>query len=223
MSRRILFRVLAASAALIATQAAADPECFGESCRLLETGESAVVSPLDAGEAAAPEAHAAAPETGVAAPKPSPAKALPQMAADPVVRAPAPPVPTLVVETKPPREPVRPAPAKILARTAAAPEVRVPVPPVQTLAAETSTTREPARLTPRYLKDAPPAPAPVTDARPVDYARSARVLSPDTAHVLGYNAAAVGGIFVVVPGTVYATGRYMIAPSAKIISIDPED
>ena len=39
----------------------------------------------------------------------------------------------------------------------------------------------------------------------------------------GYNAAPAGGIVVVVPGALYGSGRYMIAPSAKIISIDSDD
>ena len=41
MSRRITFLVLAASAALIATQASADPECFGDTCHLPEVGRTA--------------------------------------------------------------------------------------------------------------------------------------------------------------------------------------
>ena len=61
MSRRITLLVLAASAALIATQASADRECFGESCRLPEVVEPpAAGSRLTRDDAAAPEASAAA-------------------------------------------------------------------------------------------------------------------------------------------------------------------
>ncbi|MEA2981159.1 MAG: hypothetical protein QOF09_2982 [Alphaproteobacteria bacterium] len=223
MSRRITFFVLAASAALVATQAAADPECFGESCRLLEAAEPAAsaVSPPDANDAAAPEPNAAVPETHAAAPKLAPAKAPPQITAEPAMGAPLPPIRSLAEGT---RAPVRPAPAKAPARTAADPATRASVPTMQSTADETSVPREPVRPAPRYLKDAPPSPpARVTNAPPADYARSVRVSSPDPDYVLGINSALVGGVVVVVPGGFYATGRYLIAPSAKIISIDTDD
>ncbi|MEA3027521.1 MAG: hypothetical protein QOF91_2806 [Alphaproteobacteria bacterium] len=226
MSRRITFFVLAASAALVATQAAADPECFGESCRLLEAAEPAAsaVSPPDANDAAAPEANAAVPETHAAAPKLAPAKAPPQITAEPAMGAPLPPIRSLAEGTSAPRAPVRPAPAKAPARMAADPVMRAPVPTMQSTADETSVPREPVRPAPRYLKDAPPAPpARVTNAPPADYARSVRVSSPDPDYVLGINSALVGGVVVVVPGGFYTTGRYLIAPSAKIISIDTDD
>ena len=59
--------------------------------------------------------------------------------------------------------------------------------------------------------------------RATGYARTARVSSPDSSYVVGYNAAPATGIIVVVPGAVAGSGRYMIAPSAKIISIDSDD
>ena len=188
MSRRITLLVLAASAALIATQASADPECFGDTCRLPEVSEppAAAVQPPDADETAVPEASAAAL-------KPTPAKLLPQVVAEPAA------------------EPVEPA-------------ARRPLRPVQTLADEASAPREPKRLAPRTAKAAPlpdPEPAP----QPANYARSVRVSSPDSSYVVSQNAA-VGGIVVVVPGAHYAAhrpGAYIIAPSAKIISIDGDD
>src|SRR5829696_2842227 len=83
MSRRITLLVLAASAALIATQASADPECFGETCRMPEMVEPPAAEPRDAHDAAAAEA-------GTATSKFLPAKALRQVAADPVMRLPVP-------------------------------------------------------------------------------------------------------------------------------------
>ena len=118
MSRRITLLVLAASATLIATQASADPECFGETCRMPE-----IVEP-------------------------------------------------------PAAEPTPAAPAPIL-ETSAAPAA--------------------------------------------GYVRSARLSSPDSSYVVGYKAAPAAGIIVVALGGVYGSGRYMIAPSAKIISIDSDD
>jgi hypothetical protein len=182
MSRRITLLVLAASAALIATSASADPECFGETCRMPEVVEPPAVQPPDADDAAAAEARAAS--------KFSPAKAVPQVAGDPVMRLPV-PMQNLADEASVP--PLAPRPVKSLPAP-----IRVP-----TAAAG--------------------APLPDTYMAPVGYVRSGRVSSPDSSYVVGYNAAPAGGIVVVVPGAVSGNGRYMIAPSAKIISIDSED
>ena len=70
MSRRITFLVLAASAALIATQASADPECFGESCRLPEVVEPpAARQPPDAHDARESAVDASAAVAKLARPK----------------------------------------------------------------------------------------------------------------------------------------------------------
>ena len=124
MSRRIAFLVLAALAALIATPASADPECFGESCRLPEVVEppAEAVPPPDPGDAAAPEA--AAPEASAAVEKLAPVKVLPQVATSQVAKP----------------------------KVAAAPVVRAPIPPMppmQSIADETSALREPVQLAPR--------------------------------------------------------------------------
>ena len=202
MSRRIAFLVLAALAALIATPASADPECFGESCRLPEVAEppAEAVPPPDADGAVALEA--AAPQASAAVEKPAPVKALPQVATS---------------------QAAKPKVAK--PKVAAAPVVRAPIPPTQSVADDTSALREPVQLAPRSLKDAP-EPADVTNAPPADHARSVRVSPPDPGYVVGHNTPAVGAIVVVVPGHLYGSGRapvYMIAPSAKIISIDSDD
>ena len=119
-------------------------------------------------------------------------------------------------------------PAKALPQVAADPVVRPPV-PMQNLADDASVPP----LAPRPVKSLPapmrvptaatPAPIFETNVAPAGYVRSARVSSPESGYVVGYNAAPAGGIVVVVPGAVYGSGRYMIAPSAKIISIDSDD
>jgi hypothetical protein len=204
MSRRISFLMLAASAALIATQASADPECFRDSCQLPEVVEppAAAVQTPNADEAAAPETSAVASEASLAAPELAPAKALPQMAADPVARPPVPPIQTLADEASVP--PLAPRPVKALP-----PPMRVPV------------AVAPAPMP--VLPAAAPAAIRETNTAPAGYVRSARISSPDPTYVVGYNAAPVGGIVVVVPGAVHGTGRYMFAPSAKIISIENGD
>jgi hypothetical protein len=185
MSRRIALLVLAASAALIATSASADPECFGETCRLPE-----VVDPPAAALQLPDADDAAAAEVSAAASKLARGEAPPRLAADPVVR---PPVPMQNVADEASVPPLAPRPVKSLPLP-----LRVPI-------------------------AVPPAPVPEANPAPVGYVRSGRVSSPDSTYVVGYNAAPAGGIVVVVPGAVYGNGRYMIAPSAKIISIDSDD
>jgi hypothetical protein len=214
MSRRISLFVLAASAALIATQAAADPECFGDSCRLPEVVDPpvATIQPPEADEPAALEASAAVPKF-------VPAKTLPQMTADETSSA----LPKL-------------APSKAVSSMAVDPVMRIrstPLPPASSGVEEASAPTEPARLAPRYAKATPaPAPAPLPAAvpaispAPANHARPVRVSSPDPGYVLGYNQVPAAGIVVVVPGAYHAAGVrpvYMIAPSAKIISIDTDD
>jgi hypothetical protein len=203
MSRRTTLLVLAASAALIATQASADPECFGDSCRLPEVVEppaAAVQAPAD--DAGAPEAGASSSEASAAAAKLVPAKALPQMAAEPVARPPVPPMQTLANEAGVPPLVPRPLKALPLPRRVAAAAVPTAMP--VTAAAVQAPIRE-------------------ASTAPAGYVRSARVSSPDSAYVVGYNAVPVAGIVVVVPGAVYGTGRYMFAPNAKIISIESDE
>ena len=236
MSRRITLLVLAASAALIATQASADPECFGDSCGLPESVEppAAAMQPPDGDGTAASEASAAVVNV-------APAKLLPQVMAEPMAAEPVEPaarrslrpVRTFAHEASAPREPVEPAarrslrPVRTFADEASAPRepvepaVRRPLRPVQTFADEASAPQEPVRLAPRIAKVAPtPEPA------PAGYVRSVQVSSPDPSYVVSQNAAPVGGIVVVGPSALYAAGRpgvFMIAPSAKIISIDGDD
>jgi hypothetical protein len=114
MSRRITFFVLAASATLIATQASADRECFEDSC-----GQPEVIEP--AASPMAPPAADELAESEASAPKLTPAKALPQVVATPQATLPQvadepaprrrlPPVQSLADGT---HEPVRLAPRSI--------------------------------------------------------------------------------------------------------------
>jgi hypothetical protein len=126
MSRRITLLVLAASTALIATQASADPECFGETCRMPEMVEPPAAEP--------PEAHdAAAAEASAAAFKFLPAKALPQVAADPVIR---PPVPMQNLADDASVPPLAPRPVKSLPAPMRVPTAAAPAPILETNAGD---------------------------------------------------------------------------------------
>lgn len=109
MSRRTMF-LLAATAALIATPAAADPECFGDSCRLPEVVDmpmAAATAPAPADEEAAAQSQASAkppsrPVAQRAAPasKLAPSSARPQLVTEPAVRKP--PVAAVAPASAPP-------------------------------------------------------------------------------------------------------------------------
>lgn len=235
MSRRITFLLLAASAALITTQAIADPECFGDSCQLPGAAEPAAVAVQlpDSDEPAAPEAIAAVQKSAPAQPLPQVLTA-PQVVAAPqdeppqIARRPLPPKQSVVEQVSTGPEPARIAPRNVKDASSASARLTSAsaVPPAQGTVEEVRVAREPARHAPRYLKDAPPERA-VSAPRvsPAEHTGSVRVASPDPDYVVGHNAFPVGGVVVVSPGALYA-GRppvFMIAPSAKIISIDPDD
>ena len=192
MSRRIAFCFLAASAALIATPAIADRECFEQPCHQQEVAEppASIAPPADADVSPALEASAAVEKL-------APAKALPQVVATPQLAP------------------------KVTPQIAADPVARPISPPTQSLADESFTPREPARLAPRYVSDR--TPEHVITPAPSSYARTTRVSSPDPTYTASVHAPASAAVVVVVPGVLYTTGRYMIAPSAKIISIDNND
>ena len=225
MSRRITFFVLATSAALIATQATADPECFGDTCHLPEVVEPSVaaVQPPEADEPAALE-------TSASVQNPAPVKALPEVVAPYVTRQEA------RQEARPEIRPVEASKPVAAPQVAAVPAVadqtvRQPVLPKQV--DDVSTSRKPAKVAhaaaPRQAaaaREPVREPVSVTEAAPAAYARSARVLSPEPAYTVT-PAASAGAVVVVVPGSAYAGYRgapgYLIAPGAKIISIDTED
>ncbi|MBM3528980.1 MAG: hypothetical protein FJX62_12900 [Alphaproteobacteria bacterium] len=119
MSRRIAFGLLAASAALTATAALADRECFDKSCKLMP----AVVEPPPAAPAASAatprELPNVPPETEVGAPAEAraeaPVRAQPRMVVDPAPREQAlQPPPRYDDNARP--QPVRPVTPKPLVR-----------------------------------------------------------------------------------------------------------
>lgn len=229
MSRRITFLLLAASAALITTQAIADPECFGDSCQLPGAPEppAAAVQLPDSDEPAAPEAIAAVQKSAPAQPLPRVVTA-PQDQPPQIALRPLPPKQSVVEQVSTGPEPARIAPRNVKDASSASARLTSAsaVPPAQGTVEEVRVAREPARHAPRYLKDAPPERA-VSAPRvsPAEHTGSVRVASPDPDYVVGHNAFPVGVVVVVSPGALYA-GRppvFMIAPSAKIISIDPDD
>ena len=106
MSRRAIF-LLAATAALIATPAIADPECFGDSCRLPEVVDpplAAATAPTHEDTAAESQASAKPPgkpaaQRAAPASKLAPSSARPQLVAEPAVRKP--PVAAVAPESMP--------------------------------------------------------------------------------------------------------------------------
>jgi hypothetical protein len=190
MSRRITVFVLAASAALTATQARADRECFENSCHLPQAVEPAA-TPVAAADS--------------------------QAAADTIARkvaaAPAP---------EPPRMPEL-SPTKI----AAPPEVTAPAPtyprgnaaPVREMAPVREAT--PRRVvTPDYPNHSLPAPARAAERA---YARENRSTG---SLIINLPASSYGteGVAPVQPFALYMDNHaprfYVLAPGAKIISID---
>jgi hypothetical protein len=137
MSRRITFIALAATATLIATQAAADRECFEDSCRLREAAES---------QAAAPQAQAV-PEPTAQASNPIPEFAAPETAAETAAANEA----RADVKSEPKSEPVLAAPAPVVV---AKPE---PVAPPPQVVAKPEPSLVPAAAT-RLQPYAPPPP-----------------------------------------------------------------
>ena len=200
MSRRITLLVLAASAALIATPASADPECFGDSCQLPEVVEPpAAAVQLRRGRCRAPEAAPSRPKRAPprqSSPRPrrflrwQPIRWCAACAADA----------NLADDASVP--PLAPRPSKRFHAD------RVPAAAAQRDAATAAAVRRRSARRMRRRR--------VMSARRGSRRRSrlCRGLSMRRRSA---------GIVVVVPGAVYGSGRYMFAPSAKIISIDSDD
>ena len=253
MSRRITFFTLAVSATLIATQASADRECFEDSCRQFEVAEpttsslpppaadGSVAAEASAAAVAAPvagEANAAA-DAGTAA-KLAPARALPQVVETPQV------APTKVIATPAPRPPVQSfadhEPARLAPRSLKA----APAPVRLTNAVPEDEVRAEQALPPTatYRPRRAAAPAVVAGVGAV-YAEDDVVrVYPNPRHdpawkicqldqrerdqrrcgAYSYHPYGANGYR---PYGTYAAERgasvYMIAPNAKIISIDSDD
>ncbi|MCX7310479.1 MAG: hypothetical protein NTV56_01860 [Alphaproteobacteria bacterium] len=191
MSRCAILVVLAVSAALIATPASADPECFGDTCRTPDVSEpplSVEPEPL-AAEVPAPPAAAQVPSSvqRLTSP-PTPvasvtANVVPMMAAEAAVPIQPPAVRPVVVAESPKPRPAAP----VRAEEPRAAEVAV-VAQVATVAEE---PKKPARVA----------------------VASARTYQPAPSYDAGQNGYVVG--LPVVTGSVVVA-----APTAKIITID---
>jgi hypothetical protein len=217
MSRRIAILLLAASTALITTQAYADRECFENSCSLPGLAEPppppvpapAAKPPVEDNQASAHggEPSSVAAETKVTHPTPKPLEKVAER------REPAPPVPPKY-QRAPIRETVAPAPEYRPAR---------PVQPVR----QAVVRERPAPVS---------APAPL----PVTYAKPARRPVMEQAYAANERASASGSLIVNVPAPyategvaavrpyvfyneVRAPRLYVLAPNAKIIAVDGDD
>jgi hypothetical protein len=245
MSRRAIFFVLATSAALIATQATADPECFSDACHVPEVAEPPVAAAQLPEVVDAPDVEARA-----AAQMPEPAKALPQVVTP--YTAPHMTRHEARQETRPadlPKVIAVPTPVAtvtpIRVAESAAPDVQAPAPVVAEVE-EVRAPRKPSKVVERPAVAPRPAvaqrPATVPRAAPSEPVReyvaavepaqavamrSARVLSAEPVYTVTPAAALAGAVVVVVPGAVHAGYRgvpgYLIAPGAKIIAIDSDD
>jgi len=211
MSRRITMFAIAASAALIGTQARADRECFENSCRLPEVIEP---SPPVPDEAAPPKPAAPAADSHA-----SVSRIVHELPAEPSIRHPL-PEPMQKAEDKTedqPREPARSAPRP--RKVASAPARQV-------------AAHHEAATTPVRVSEVRVAPA---EDRPA--------LAPERNHgdrryATGERAFGSGALIINVPPASYATDGlaavrpyvfysephaprlYVLAPNAKIISVD---
>ena len=200
MSRRAILVVLAFSAAMVATPAFADPECFGDTCRMPDVSEPPLpveAEPLAAEVSASPAAvrvpssvqRLASPPTPVASVPPN---VVPMMAAEPAMPIQPPAVRPVVVAER-----AKPRPAAPL---------RVEEPRV----AEAAAVAEEPKKVARAAVARPYQPAPSYDAAQNGY-------------VVGVPAV-TGTVVVAAPTVIYGghVGRpvYLFAPSAKIITVD---
>lgn len=195
MSRRITVFVLAATASLIATQAHADRECFENSCRLPEVVEPP--PPAAPASVAAEDSQASA------------NRAVHELSAEAADQPPAKPA-RRIEKVAAPREPIRPAPSY--------PKVN-PIP-----VRETSPVREatPQRqLLPEPASYPRPARVPPMERAYANQRSGARIIEVP-APVYGSE-----GVGAVRPFGLYTDSLsprlYVLAPNAKIITIDDGD
>lgn len=210
MSRRIIMFAIAASAALIGTQARADRECFENSCRLPDVVES---SPPVPDETAPAKSTAPAADSQA-----SVSRIVHELPAEPSVRHPLPkPMQKAEDKTEDQREPARTAPRP--RKVASAPARQVAAPP------EAATT--PVRVSEARVAtaEARPAPAPEHNAGGRPYAAGERAYGSG-ALIINVPPAtyATDGLAAVRPYVFYsephAPRLYVLAPNAKIISVD---
>jgi hypothetical protein len=244
MSRRsLVIWVLAASATLTVGPATADRECFANLCN---TTAATVQPPAKA----VPQSAKAAPQTVQPVPA---ASALAKSKAPEADQSPPPFVPKMVKVMPSPLTPAAPTPmapkpavpAPTVANTAPAaapirahPQMVVdPAPrlPVPALGDDAQARQSPLRPAPRYSEDARPpvraAKQPPLPPRPASYPAHGPLKEVDEATAsLPARIYAKRGVVVSQPDPHYSSYRihrgvpvYVLAPNAKIISIDPED
>lgn len=239
MSRRITFFMLAAAATLIATQASADRECFEASCQLPEAVEPMAwpIPPAAADDGVGSEASAPLPKLTPAKALPqvvaTPEVAPPQAAAEPVSRQPLPPLPRRAADASEPMplapRPVKQAAAPVRAAyTLPADEVRAEpaAPPVNyraNRAAAAAVVVEPGAI---YAEDdvvrvyPHPRHDPAWKLCQLDRReRDQRRCGAYSYHPYGSNGYRPYGTYLAERGAPV----YMLAPNAKIISIDSDD
>ena len=204
MSRRIIFALLAASAALIATQAVADRECFEDSCRVPEAAEPPAAAAAEKSELP----DGVGPHAAQAQAQPSEPPALTVT----VIPEPAKPVGTPAAEA---RADGKLAPASVLPKVVAEPALPKAV-------------AEPARVAPGHAETRKPAPA-APPVRAVNVAVPAYV-RPERPPQPAYAASTAPAAIVEVPGeiqtgdglvTVYPNLRH--DPAWKLCQIDSRD
>jgi hypothetical protein len=248
MSRRIAIWVLAASATLTVGPATADRECFANLCNLSEVAappapepaapKATAVVPSPVVQAEPKIVDAAIPPSATAMAKEAVA-ARPPAAPDPVKVMLSPLAPTVpkVAAPKPATGvPVTADDARAAMSARAHPQMVVdpaPRPQAQGFGDDAQIQQSPLRPAPRYSEDArPPAFAgkrvPLPSAAP---SRAAPVKAADEATAsVPARAYAKHGVVVTQPHQVYGGYRihrgvpiYVLAPDAKIITIDPQD
>lgn len=219
MSRRIVLGLLAASAALTATPAFADRECFDKSCKLMP----AVVEPppsAPTAQAQPQELPNVPPETEAAeAHAEAPVRVLPRMVVDPAKREPA-----LQPRYDDNAGPLRPAAPDAVTPKIVRPNTVKPNTVKPKTVTPRTTVREAAERPPvpvteyRPALEAEDAPAAATERRPKVRVVHRSRPAPSYGYVPGGGAYGYRAEFGyrITPG-------YIIAPDARIITIEGND
>jgi hypothetical protein len=227
MSRRISFVALAASATLIATHAVADRECFEDSCRMQEAVEAqaAAAPPPSAPEPAAAAANADASAGEAKAEAKVETRREPAIVAAPQPAEPlqAPAAATKLQSYPPPPAVVRAEPDTVLPRVTSEPALRrvppqISQPQNSPRYEDARARREPPVRIPQHAeRPQPPAMMPSRPVRSVPpaaaYVESAPIASPPPAPARPYG---TYRNYPTAPG-------YVLAPNARIISIEPNN
>ena len=205
MSRRIIFCVLAAAATLIATQASADRECFENSCRLPDVVEA----PAQAAPSPKVE-ETATPETGALAP----------MAADPTPRR----SPRTSSEARVPARVTSAAPATVRAERVPAPASaydvsQSPAPAAAVVIAAPGIIYPDVGAVPAYPYQQHDPAWKLCQGEQRDRGHGTYDCGPYSYHPYGTYGYRPNGTY----HAYRSAPAYVIAPDAKIISVDTND